>query len=265
MTLTDSHCHLEAADFTVDGVDQRAEVIARARAAGVRRLICVGSGGTIAQIDNAVAFAEAHDFIWATVGIHPHDSVDLPPDALAIVEKLAATHPRVVAVGEIGLDFYYDHSPPDVQRAVFRSFLGVARRTHKPVTLHVRDAHDETLAILGEEQITSGVVHCFTGNRADAERYLAKGLHLSFSGIVTFKSAAQIKEVAATVPLDRILLETDCPYLAPVPLRGKKNEPAYLVHTAAFVAALRGISVAELAAASSANCDRLFGLTGLSS
>ena len=258
--LTDSHCHLEANDFTVDGIDQRPAIIERARTAGVDRLVCIGSGGTVAQIDNAVAFAETHDFIWATVGIHPHDAVDLPPDAISVVERLATSHPRVVAVGEIGLDFYYDHSPPDVQRAVLRSFLGVARRTNKPVTLHVRDAHDETLAMLAEEHIDSGVVHCFTGNRADAERYLARGLYLSFSGIVTFKSAAQIQEVAATAPLDRILLETDCPYLAPVPMRGKKNEPAFLVHTAAFVAKLRGMAPIDLARASSANCARLFGL-----
>jgi TatD DNase family protein len=261
--LTDSHCHLEAKDFKrEDGSDEREDIIARARAAGVTHMICVGSGASHAEIDNAIAMAETHPDIWAAVGIHPHDVARMPADALAKVERLAATHPRVVAVGETGLDYYYDHSPRDTQREVFAAFLDIARRTAKPVSLHIRDAHDDALAILAKNPVP-GVVHCFTGNRPQAEAYVALGLSISFSGIVTFKSASEIRDAASVVPLDKILVETDCPYLAPVPMRGKRNEPAWVAHTARFVADLRGVPLADFAQLTSQNASKLFGLPSL--
>jgi TatD DNase family protein len=254
--FVDSHCHLEEKDFGPD----REPVIERARQAGVDRLICIGSGAGLDEIRNAVALAGSHDNIWAGVGIHPHDVARMPDGALAEVEALATHNPRVVAVGETGLDYHYNHSPPEAQKAALAQFAQIARRAGKPLSLHIRDAHADALDILASEDARSGVVHCFTGNLDEAKRWVALGYHISFSGVVTFKSAEAIREAAAWVPLDRVLLETDCPYLAPVPLRGKKNEPAYLVHTAQLVATTRGIDVAELADATTANALRLFGL-----
>ncbi len=261
MRLVDTHCHLERKDFAKADVDERPEIVARARAAGVEQLVCIGSGSTIEQMDNAVAYAEGDPNIWAAVGIHPHDVARMPAEAPAHIERLASTHPRVVAVGEIGLDFYYDHSPRDEQQAWFTKFLQLAQRIDKPVVLHIRDAHDESRAALTATPPPGGVVHCFTGNLADAQQYVAMGLYVSFSGIVTFKSARDIQEAARWVPADRILIETDCPYLAPVPMRGRRNEPSFLVHTAAFVAQLRGVPVDELAETTTANAHRLFRLT----
>jgi TatD DNase family protein len=262
MTLIDSHCHLETKDFSKGGRDEREEVIARAQAAGVERLICVGSGSSLDEVRNALHLAEQHPFIWAAIGIHPHDVARLPEGALAEIEAQAQSHPRVVAVGETGLDYYYDHSPRAEQQALFRAFIGIARRTQKPLSLHIRDAHEDAFRILSEEGASEigAVVHCFTGTPEEAKRYLGLGLYISFSGVVTFKSAGPIRQVAAAMPLDRLLVETDCPYLAPVPMRGRRNEPAYVVHTARLIAELRGISPAELAQAASANTERLFRL-----
>jgi TatD DNase family protein len=256
--LIDSHCHLEPADFG----DEREAVIERARAAGLVALVCIGSGRSLDEVRNAVALAETHADLWAAVGIHPHDAGHMPPGALEEIERLALTHPRVVAVGETGLDYHYDHSTPEEQKAALRTFIGIARRAKKPLSLHIRDAHDDALRICAEEEApeVGGAVHCFTGTRDEAERWVALGFHLSFSGAVTFKSAGQIREAAAWAPLERILVETDCPYLAPAPLRGKRNEPAYLVHTAALVAQVRGIDLESLASATAANTRRLFRL-----
>jgi TatD DNase family protein len=256
--LIDSHCHLEIADFG----DERDEVLARARAAGLAAMVCVGSGATIAQIENAVALADAHPDIWAAVGIHPHDVARTPAGALELVERLATSHPRVVAVGETGLDYHYNHSPRDAQQAALRDYIAIARRARKPLSLHIRDAHDDAIAIAKAEHAADvgGVVHCFTGTPDEAARWVDLGFHVSFSGILTFKSAAAIRQAAAQVPADRILVETDCPYLAPVPLRGKRNEPAYVVHTARAVAVERGLTFDELAAQTTANARRLFKL-----
>jgi TatD DNase family protein len=253
----DSHCHLEPKDF-----DDRDAVIERARQAGVDRLVCIGSGAGFDEIRNAVALAETHDNLWAGVGIHPHDVARMPAGALDEIERLASSHPRVVAVGETGLDYHYDHSPREAQKEALATFAQIARRAKKPLSLHIRDAHADALDILTAEKANElgGVVHCFTGTLDEAKRWVALGFHISFSGVVTFKSAGEIREAAAWVPLDRILLETDCPYLAPVPMRGKKNEPAYLVHTARFVAGTRGVDVAELAEAATENTVRLFRL-----
>jgi TatD DNase family protein len=178
-----------------------------------------------------------------------------------------ARHPRVCAIGETGLDYHYDHSPRDVQQAVFARFLRLAAEVNKPVTLHIRDAHEDARALWAAEvarapslTATGGVVHCFTGTPEDADAWLALGLHVSFSGIATFKSAVGIQEAARRVPAERILVETDCPYLAPIPHRGKRNEPAYVVHTAQRVADLRGVSLDELARQTTLNARRLFGL-----
>lgn len=254
----DSHCHLEPKDFG----DQREAVIERAGQAGVKRMICIGSGASLDEVKNAVGLAETHDNIWAAVGIHPHDVARIGQGWLDEIERLATTHPRVVAVGETGLDYHYNHSPPETQQEHLRTFAQIARRAKKPLSLHIRDAHDDAQRILAEEKAgeLGGVVHCFTGNLDEAKRWVALGFAISFSGIVTFPSAGAIREAAAWVPSDLILLETDCPYLAPVPMRGKKNEPAYLVHTAKRVADTRGVDLAQLAAETRENTIRLFHL-----
>jgi TatD DNase family protein len=269
--VIDSHCHLEPEDFTADGADERDAVLARARAAGLRAFVCVGSGASLKEVHNAVGLAERHRDLWAAVGIHPHEAGRVPDGALDEIERLAATHPRVVAVGETGLDYHYDHAPREAQRALLAHFVGVARRTRKPLSLHIRssegksapgDAHTEAMEICRAAGIAEvgGVVHCFTGNRDEAARWVALGLHVSFSGIVTFKKAEALREAARHVPDDRLLVETDCPYLAPVPFRGKRNEPAYLPHTVACLAELRGATPEALGRLCATNTRRLFGL-----
>lgn len=263
MALIDSHCHLEAKDFRRDdGSDGRDDVLARARAAGVEAFVCVGSGASLDEVRTAVAMAEAHADIWAAVGIHPHDVARTPAGAMAEIERLAVDHPRVVAVGETGLDYHYDHSPRDQQQAALAEFVGIAKRAKKPLSLHIRDAHADAARILECEgaRDVGGVIHCFTGELADAQRYVALGFHISLSGVVTFKSATAIREAAAWTPLDRLLVETDCPFLAPVPLRGKRNEPAYITHTAQLVAQLRGIDYEEFARETTRNARALFSL-----
>jgi TatD DNase family protein len=263
LRLIDSHCHLEPKDFvTPDGGDERPAVLDRARAAGVEAFVCVGSGSSLDEVRNAVAMAEAHADVWAAVGIHPHDAARVPDGAYDEIERLAATHPRVVAVGETGLDYHYKHSPAAEQQETLRRFIAIARRTKRPLSLHIRDAHDDAARILKEERADEigGVIHCFTGDLGNAQAYVALGFHISLSGVVTFKSAEPIREAAAWTPVDRLLVETDCPFLAPVPLRGKRNEPAYITHTAAVVAALRGVSPEEFGAATTRNCRALFRL-----
>jgi TatD DNase family protein len=261
--LIDSHCHLEPKDFvTADGSDERPAVLERARAAGVEAFICVGSGSSLDEVRNAVAMAELHADVWAAVGIHPHDAARVPDGAFDEIERLAASHPRVVAVGETGLDYYYEHSPPAEQQETLRRFIAIARKTGRPLSLHIRDAHADAARILKEERAdeVGGVIHCFTGDLRDAQAYVGIGFHISLSGVITFKSAAPIREAAAWVPLDRLLVETDCPFLAPIPMRGKRNEPAYITHTAAAVAAVRGVSPEEFGTATTRNCRALFRL-----
>jgi TatD DNase family protein len=263
MGLIDSHCHLEAKDFrNADGSDERADVLTRARAAGVEAFVCVGSGAGLDEVRTAVAMAEAHGDVWAAVGIHPHDAARIPEGALDEIARLAGSHPRVVAVGETGLDYHYKHSPSVEQQAALRQFIAIARHSKKPLSLHIRDAHADAARILADESArdVGGVIHCFTGNLADARSYVEIGFHISLSGVVTFKSAGDIREAAVWAPLDRLLVETDCPYLAPVPLRGKRNEPAYITHTAAVVASLRGLNPVDFAAATTTNARALFRL-----
>lgn len=253
--LIDTHCHLDP-----DGWDEGvAAVVERARAAGVGAFVCVGVG-SLELSRAAVELARAREDVVATVGVHPHDAASSTSELEAELEQLARDE-QVVAVGEVGLDFHYDHSPRPVQADVLRRFVALARRVQKPLVIHTRSAPDETLAVLAEEgaREVGGVIHCFSEDRVFATRALDLDFDLSFSGIVTFKNARAIQDVAAWAPVDRIFVETDSPYLAPVPMRGKKCEPAYVVHTAKRVASLRGVSLEELAARTSENACRRFG------
>lgn len=257
--LIDTHCHLDS-EYFPEGAD---ETLARARAAGVTGFVCIGVG-SLAQAQSALDLAARRADVWATVGVHPHDAANSNAASEAELHALAGS-PRVVAVGEIGLDFHYDHSPRAQQEEVFRRFIQFARSLKKPVVIHTRSAPEETLRILSEEKAAEvgGLIHCFSENKAFATRALDLGFDLSFSGIVTFKRALEIQEVAAWAPADRILVETDSPYLAPVPLRGKRCEPAHVVHTARFVAGLRGVSLEELAEQTSQNANRRLGVSAV--
>ncbi len=258
MGLIDSHAHLDLEDYEkdLDGV------VARARAAGLERIVCVGLWRSAGSFGNALALA-ARDpsFFAATVGIHPHECARVPEQDWARHEALARD-PRVVAVGETGLDFHYDHSPRDVQEASFRRSLGIARAAGKPVVIHVREADEVCARALREEGVppAGGVIHCFTGDAAAARAYLDLGLYISVAGVVTFKTAEPIREAVRIVPKDRLLVETDSPFLAPIPYRGKRNEPAYVVETARKVAELWGATLDEVARATTGNVKRLFGL-----
>lgn len=254
--MIDSHCHLDGAYFG----NERAQVLARARQAGVTAFICVGVGRGAEAAEEAAAIAASETDVYATVGVHPHDTAQATEAHWAAFQRLARDA-KVVGIGETGLDYHYEHSPPDVQRAAYRRSIGLARAAGLPVVSHVRDAHADAAEILGSEAGgMTGVIHCFTGGVADARAYLELGQYLSFSGIVTFKNAGAIREAAAFAPLDRILVETDSPYLAPVPHRGKRNEPAFITETLRVLAELRGVGVAELDAATTANTRRAFAL-----
>jgi TatD DNase family protein len=257
--LIDTHCHLDPQYFP-EGAD---ETLTRARSAGVTGFVCIGVG-SLEQTQSALELAQRRADVWATVGVHPHDAAACDAALEGELLRLAAA-PRVVAIGEIGLDFHYDHSPREQQAAVFRRFIHLARELKKPIVIHTRNAPAETLQILADERASEvgGIIHCFSENKAFAERALDLGFDLSFSGIVTFKRATDIQEVAAWAPADRILVETDSPYLAPVPLRGKRCEPAYVLHTARFVADLRGIAVEELAQQTSQNAARRLGVSAV--
>jgi TatD DNase family protein len=255
--IIDSHCHLDFPDYGAE----LPEVLARARAAGIVRMICIGSGRDIGSARSSVALAAREPDVYASVGIHPHDVAHMTEETWAELEQLARA-PRVVGVGETGLDYYYDHSPRDDQRRAFRRFIALGRAARQPIICHIRDAHEEAAEILAAEQAADvgGVIHCFTGGPADARRYLDLGFHLSLSGILTFKTAGPIREAAVAAPLDRLMVETDAPYLAPIPYRGKRNEPSYVVETLALLAELRGISFDDAAAATTANARRVFSL-----
>jgi TatD DNase family protein len=245
----------------------------RARDAGIIGFVVVGLAADVDEtavgdadgLDPArfaVDLARSAPDVTACVGIHPHDAARWTSELHAGLAALAAL-PEVAAVGEIGLDYHYDRSPRETQRDVFARLIGLARELRKPIVVHTRSAPEDTLAVLEAEgaREVGGIIHCFSEDRAFADRALALGFDLSFSGIVTFKNACAVREVAAWAPLDRVLVETDSPFLAPVPLRGRKCEPAYVVHTARCVAELRGMSVEDLATATLANTERRFGTT----
>ncbi len=252
--LVDSHCHLDFPDFA-GKVD---DVLARARAAGVG--VCVSIGTELARFPGVKAVAEAHDNVWCSVGVHPHESEkELLDDAAVLIAE--AAHLKVVGIGETGLDYYYEHSPRDPQRVNFRSHIAAARQTGLPVIVHTRDADDDTIEILRDEMgkgAFTGLIHCFTGTQRLADVALELGLYISVSGIATFKNSTALRDVIKTVPLDRLLVETDAPYLAPVPHRGKTNEPSFVVHTANMLAELKSVSPDELATATTDNFFRLF-------
>jgi TatD DNase family protein len=258
--FVDSHAHIDGGEYDAD----RDEVVARARAAGVRAILNVGTGDPRASnFERAVAVAEKYEGVYAAVGVHPHDARLYDGEAERLLRSLVEGSGRVIAWGEIGLDYHYDHSPRDVQREVFARQLGVAQETGLPVVIHSRAADEETVEILRAASSGGGlrgVMHCFGGGPRMADEVLGLGFMISFAGNVTFKKADELREVALGVPPDRLLIETDCPYLAPVPLRGRRNEPAYVVETARFLAHLRGTSAEELGRVTAANFARFFGL-----
>ena len=252
--LIDSHCHLDY--FTPLELP---EVLERAHAAGVAEMVTIGT--TMAQSKNLPALTEAFPKLWCTVGVHPHHAAEAPipsPETLAEM----ARHPKVIGIGESGLDYFYDRSPRDVQAENFRANIQGARLAGVPLVIHARDADDDIATILREETDRGGafalLLHCFSSSRALAEAGLALGGFISFSGILTFPKSNDLREIARDIPLDRLLVETDAPYLAPVPLRGKRNEPAFVAHTAKVLAELRGMTPAALADVTTANFRRLF-------
>jgi TatD DNase family protein len=257
----DSHTHLTAPEFDAD----REDVLARARHAGVSGFLAIGAGWGIDANEAAVALAGREPDVWAAVGVHPHDAKLLDDAGRARIAAWLG-RPGVVAVGECGLDYFYDHSPRDVQRAVFAEHVGWARERDLPVSIHVRGADpgawEELLDVWRAEGRgeVAGVLHCYTGSLDFARRALDARLDVSFSGIVTFRNADDVRAVAAALPLDRILVETDCPLLAPAPHRGQRNEPAHVARVGEAVARARGIPVEELARATAANARRLFRL-----
>ena len=255
--LIDSHCHLDQPAFD----DDRGAVIARARAHGVRRLVTIGAGGTLHSNHAAVALAESDPDIFAAVAVHPHDAKEIRDDTWDELRRLWA-HPKVVAVGETGLDYYYGHSPAETQRAHLRRFIREAGRAALPLVIHCRDAFPDLLAIFAEEDAAAvgGIIHCFSGTAAEAESCLALGFTLSFSGIVTFKNADALRAVVRATPRDRILIETDAPFLAPVPHRGKRNEPAMVRYVAEEVARTTGMPLDEVARLTVSNTERAFRL-----
>ena len=261
MTLVDTHAHLDFPQFDAD----RESVLDRADAAGVGTIVNVGAD--LASSQRALALAASHPRIYAAVGIHPHDAKDLDGTTLSELGDLAG-NPKVVAVGEIGLDYYRDRSPRDVQRWAFQTQLDWAAKLGKPVIIHDRNAHEEILAMLSEwapgmkntELVGRlGVLHTFSGDLTMAQRAIELGFYISISGPVTYRNAHQLPEIVRALPLERLLLETDCPYLTPEPYRGKRNEPAYIRLVGERIAALKGISLLELARVTTANAQRLFG------
>lgn len=256
MPLFDTHAHLHFPDLVAD-LDG---VLERAHAAGVTGIVTIGTDRETNPA--AVALAERRAGVHATVGVHPHDASEATEADFEAMERLAIESPKVVALGEMGLDFFRNLSPPDVQETVFRRQLGMARRLDKPVVIHCRDAHPEALAILAGERVgeVGGVMHCFSADVEVAKRCLDLGLMISLAGPVTYKNAKALPEVARFVPPDRLVLETDCPYLPPHPHRGQRNEPAWVAITAARVAELRGVSPEALGEITSENARRLFRL-----
>jgi TatD DNase family protein len=253
--LIDSHAHIQGKEYA----GETEAVIARAREVGVEAIIAVGGAGDMSSNNQALALAAQFDNVYATVGMHPHDAKDVGGEELRSLRELAS-HPKVVAVGETGLDYYYNHSPHEVQRRVFAQFIHMARETELPIVVHERDAAKEAEDLLRREGAGKlrGVIHCFTGNYEAASAYLELGFYLSFTGIITFKNTEPLREVVRKVPLERMFVETDSPYLTPVPHRGKRNEPAYVRFVAETIAKVKGVELAEVARVTSENVKKLF-------
>jgi TatD DNase family protein len=254
INLVDSHCHLDFADFN----GEIEAILARATEQGVRHMVTICT--KVTEFDRVLALAEAHEQLSCTVGIHPHEADKQPA---VDVEKLVtlAKHPKVVGIGEAGLDYFYDKSDRDEQQAVFATHIEASRVSGLPIVVHSREADQDTVRLLQEGAAKgglTGVIHCFTSTQYLADAALEMGFYISLSGIVTFKNAEALRAVARTVPHDRLLVETDSPYLAPIPQRGKRNEPAFVRHTASFVADMLGLPLADFAAQTTANFHRLF-------
>jgi TatD DNase family protein len=257
VSLIDSHCHLDSPEFDTD----RDEVVARALEAGVEQMVAIGTGSGPPDLEAGIRLADRYPQFYATVGIHPHDAAKATdPDFQRLAELLS--HPKVVALGEIGLDYHYDFSPRETQTSVFIRQMEIAAAAKKPIVIHTREAWDDTAALLEQywkPHGMGGIMHCFSGGPAEARRALDLGFYLSFGGIVTFPKALDLQAAAKEAPVDRILVETDSPYLAPVPKRGKRNEPALVVHTARKLADLRGQSLEEVSLVTTENFRRLMG------
>ena len=258
MSLIDSHCHLDSQEFDAD----RDETIQRALAAGVEHMLNIGTGNGPPDLEAGVRLADKYPAFFATVGIHPHDAAKAGPGDYRRIADLLA-HPKVIAVGEIGLDYHYDFAPREAQKSAFIEQMSIAAPAGKPIVIHTREAWQDTVALL-EKYWTphgiGGIMHCFSGGPEEAQRALELGFYLSFGGILTFPKAAQVHAAAKAAPRDRILLETDAPYLAPVPKRGKRNEPALMVHTARKLADLRGESFEDVCRVTSENFRALAGV-----
>jgi TatD DNase family protein len=252
--LVDSHCHLDY--FTPAELP---ELMARAEVAGVHEMVTIGT--TMEQSPRAIALAEAHGNVWCTVGVHPHHAAEAPIPHPATLARLAE-HPRVIGIGESGLDYFYDRAPREVQQESFRAHIRAARLSGLPLAIHARDADDDIARILQEERDSGGdfdfLLHCFSSSRRLATIAVQMGGFVSFSGILTFPKSNELREIARDLPIERLLVETDAPYLAPVPVRGKRNEPAHVRHTATMLAGIRGLSLEELGAITTANFLRLF-------
>ena len=260
MHVVDSHCHIDGPEYDAD----RLEVIRRARDAGVRTMLNVGTGDPHSgAFERAVALAEEFEDIYAAIGVHPHDAKLFDEPAEQRLINLAKQSRRVVAWGEIGLDYHYDHSPREVQQSVFRRQLGIAQQLNLPVVIHSREADDDTVNIIREElsrHERAGVLHCFGGSLQMARDAIELGFYVSFAGNLTFKKAADLRAVACELPLDRLLVETDCPYLTPVPFRGRRNEPARVVETVRCLAELHERTVDSIAAQTTENFHQLVGI-----
>ncbi len=255
--LIDSHAHIQGAEYAAE-VEA---LIQRAREAGVEQIIVVGGAGELSSNQAAVTLAESYPNLYATVGMHPHDAKDVGEEALKKLEQLTA-RPKVIAVGETGLDFYYNHSPHEIQRDIFGRFIRMARETGLPLIVHERDAHQEVVELLRHEGAgkIKGVIHCFTGDYEAARNYLDLGFYLSFTGIITFKNAHPLRDVVREVPLEKMFVETDSPYLTPVTHRGKRNEPAYVRFVAETIAKIKGLTLEEVARVTTNNVRELFGI-----
>ena len=252
MRLVDSHCHLDDSQFDED----RETAIERARSAGVETLLAIGTGSGPPDLEAAIRLADRYPFVYATVGVHPHDAAKATDGTYERLRELAQ-HPKVKALGEIGLDYHYDFSPRNVQRAVFERQLEIAAEARLPVVIHTREAWEDTLAVLGARWRGGGIMHCFTGDERQARQALDLGFHLAFGGVLTFPKAEAVRQAARITPDDRLVVETDCPYLAPAPMRGKRNEPAYLVETARRLAEVRGTALEAIAELTTRNFERL--------
>jgi TatD DNase family protein len=250
--LVDSHCHLDDEKFNED----REQAIERALAAGVERMLAIGTGGGPPDLEAGIRLADRHAPIYATVGVHPHDAAKAGDEIFARLRELAQ-HPKVLALGEIGLDYHYDFAPRDVQRSVFERQLEIAAEAALPIVIHTREAWEDTMAALRAHCRGPGIMHCFTGDAAQAREALDLGFHLAFGGVLTFPKADAVREAARLTPEDRLLIETDCPYLAPVPHRGKRNEPAFMVETVKRLAEVRGCAVEKIATRTTANFEQL--------